>query len=131
MAERTCVDRVLLPVTAAIYRNGEEKQAMRWSFEIGIGGESDKKLFDLILRTREGFGIADRCSQLKIARFTMSISMKDFQVTMSCPKGRVFEIDSQEQRDAAIAKVTQKERELLNRSSMPKWKTSTLHQQEN
>ncbi|KAJ7343099.1 hypothetical protein OS493_040506, partial [Desmophyllum pertusum] len=52
MAERTCVDRVLLPVTAAIYRNGEEKQAMRWSFEIGIGGESDKKLFDLIFTNK-------------------------------------------------------------------------------
>jgi len=44
MAERTFADRVLLPVTAAIYRNGEEKPAIRWSFEMGIGVESDKKL---------------------------------------------------------------------------------------
>ena len=44
--------------TAAIYRNGEEKPAMRWSLE------SDQALFDFIVQVREGFGIADRCSQL-------------------------------------------------------------------
>ena len=30
--DRSLDDRVVLPVTAAIYRNGEEKPAMRWSF---------------------------------------------------------------------------------------------------
>ena len=115
MAERTFADRVLLPVAAAIYRNGEEKPAIRWSFEMGIGVESDKKLFDFMFRIREGLGIADRCSQLKIARFKVTISMKDFQVTANCPEGRVFEIDSQEQWDAAIAKVIRKERQLIGR----------------
>ena len=115
MAKRAFADRVLLPVTAAIYQNGVEKPAMRWSFEMRIGGESDKKLFDFIIRVREGFGIGDRCSQLKISRFTVTISMKDFQVTANCPKGRLFEIDSQEQWDAAIAKVITKERELIGR----------------
>ena len=33
-------DRVLLPVTAVIYRNGQEKAAMRWSFDAAIGQES-------------------------------------------------------------------------------------------
>ena len=32
-------DRVVLPVTHAIYRNAEEKPAMRWSFEMGIGAK--------------------------------------------------------------------------------------------
>ncbi|XP_029197158.1 uncharacterized protein LOC114962364 [Acropora millepora] len=89
MAERTeraFPDSILLPVTAAIYHNGEEKPAMRWSFEMGIGVESDKELFDFVTRFREGFGIGDRCSQLKI--------------------------HSQEQRNAAIGKVLTKEREL-------------------
>lgn len=31
--------------------------------------------------------------------------MKDFQAIANCPKGRLFEIDSQEQWDAAIVKV--------------------------
>ena len=55
----TSHDRILLPVTAAIYHNGEENPAMRWSFEMGIGGESDKELFDFVTRLREGFGIGD------------------------------------------------------------------------
>ena len=108
-------DRILLPVTAAIYPNGEEKPAMRWSFEMGIGGESDKELFDFVTRLREGFGIGDRCSQLKILKYKITISMKDFQVIANCPKGRLFEIDSQEQWNAAIAKVLTKERELIGR----------------
>ena len=60
MADRSFADRVVLPVSAAIYRNGEEKPAMRWSFEMEIGGKSDKMLFDFIFRVREGFGIADQ-----------------------------------------------------------------------
>ena len=118
MAERTeraFPDRILFPVTVAIYHNGEEKPAMRWSFEMGIGGESDKELFDFVTRLREGSGISDRCSQLKILKYKIAISMKDFQVTANCPKGRLFEIDSQEQWNAAIAKVLTKERELIGR----------------
>ena len=62
MVQRAFADRVLLPVTAAIHQNNEEKPAMRWSFEMGIRVESDKKLFDFIVRLREGFVIGDRCS---------------------------------------------------------------------
>ena len=62
MADRSFADRLVLPVTAAIYRNGEEKPAMRWSFEMGIGGESDKMLLDFIFPFREGFGNPDRFS---------------------------------------------------------------------
>jgi len=115
MAERTFADRVLLPVTAAIYRNGQEKTSNTWSFEMGIGVESDKKLFDFIFRIGEGFGIADRYNQPKTARFKVTNSMKDFQVIANCPRGRKFEIDSQEQWDVAIAKVITKERELTGR----------------
>ena len=106
-------DLVLLPVTAVIYRSGQEKAAMRWSFEAAIGRESDKNLFNLILRMREGFGIADRCSQLQITKFAVTVSIKDFKATADCPRGRIFEIDSQEQWDAAIAKEIEKERELI------------------
>ena len=54
MADRSFADRVVLPVTAVIYRNGEEKPTMHWSIEMGIEGESDKMLFDFIFRVREG-----------------------------------------------------------------------------
>ena len=33
------------PVTAAIYQNGEEKLAMRWSFEIATDGGIKKRLY--------------------------------------------------------------------------------------
>ena len=69
--------------------------------------------FFFFFRVREGFVIADRCSQLNKARFRVTISVKDFQVTANCPKGRVFETDSQEQWNAAITKVITKERELI------------------
>ena len=82
---------------------------------MGIGGESDKKLFDFVTRLREGFGIDDRCNQLKILKYKIAISMKDFQMTAKCPKGRLFQKDSQEQWNAAIAKVLTKERELIGR----------------
>ena len=72
-------------------------------------------LFDFIFRVREGFGIADQCSQLNIVRFRVTISVKDFQVTANGPKGRVFAIDSQEQWNAAISKVITKEQELIDR----------------
>ena len=39
MADRSFANRVVLPVTDATYRNGEEKPAMRWSFEMGVGGK--------------------------------------------------------------------------------------------
>ena len=50
LPNRWFVDGVVLPVTAAINRNGEEKPAIHWSFEMGIGGESDRMLFDFIFR---------------------------------------------------------------------------------
>lgn len=92
MAERAFADRVLLPVTAAIYRNGEEKPAMRWSLEMGIGGESDKNLFDFIFRVREGFGIADRCSQLQIAKFRVTISVKDFKLQRTVQRAEYLKL---------------------------------------
>ena len=77
MVERAFADHVLLPITATIRQNNEEKPAMRWSFEMGIRDESGKKLFDFITRLLEGYGIGDRCSQLKISKYKVAISMKD------------------------------------------------------
>ena len=37
-------DGVLLPVIAAIYHNGVEKPAMRWTFEMALGARSDRNL---------------------------------------------------------------------------------------
>ena len=53
------VDRMLLPVTAAIYQNGVEKPAMSWTFTMVIGATSDQKLHGFLQRLRGGFGIAE------------------------------------------------------------------------
>ena len=52
-------------VTSVIYHNGEEKAAIRWSVEIGIGGEGDQKFCELISGIREVFGIADQVQIMK------------------------------------------------------------------
>ena len=115
MADRSFANRVVLPVTDATYRNGEEKPAMRWSFEMGVGAKVTRCCLILFFRVREGFVIVDQCSQLNIARFRVTISVRDFQVTANCPKCRVFAIDSQQQWNAAIFKVITKEQELIDR----------------
>ena len=50
-------------VTSAMYLNGGEKAAIRWSFE--ISGEGDQKFCELISGIREVFEIAD---QVQIAK---------------------------------------------------------------
>ena len=64
MAGRSFADRVVLPVTVAIYRNDKEKPAMRWSFEMGIrgGGEVARCclifFFELEKDLESQFGVA-------------------------------------------------------------------------
>ena len=84
-------DGVLLLVIAAIYRNGVEKPAMRWTFEMALGARSDRNLRLFKQRLRGGFGIADRCSELNIKKFKVSLSIKDFNATAEFPKGGLYE----------------------------------------
>ena len=109
------VDRILLPVTAAIYQNGMEKPAMRWSFEIEVGALSDKDLHRFIERLKRGFGIANGCTELKIQKFKVSLSIKDFTSSPEFPKGRLFEVDSQEQWQPALKNIVNRERELIGK----------------
>ena len=84
-------DGVLLPVIAAIYHNGAEKPAMRWTFEMALGATSDRNLLLSKERLRGGFGIADRCSELNIKKFKVSLTIKDFNATVEFPKGGLYE----------------------------------------
>lgn len=82
----------MLDIAAAIYQNGEETQVMCSSSEMAIGGKSDKMFFGLIFRLKEGFGIADWHSQLKIVRSRVTISVKAFRVTLTGLFSRLFEL---------------------------------------
>ena len=77
------VDCILLPVTAAIYQNGMEKPAMKWFFEIEVGAISDKDLNSFIELLKRGFGIANRCTELKIQKFKLSLSIKDLHLLLN------------------------------------------------
>ena len=90
-------DHILLPMSGATYHDGQEKPSVRWAFEMAIGARSDSSLNGMIQRLRGGFGVADGCSQLNIKKFKVSLSLKNFKHTPEFPKGRLFEIDSEEQ----------------------------------
>ena len=80
-------DRILLPtMSGATYHNRQEKQSMRWTFEIAIGARRDNSLNGMIQRLRGEFEVTGRCSQLNIKKFKVSLSVKNR-----------FEIDSEEQ----------------------------------
>ena len=104
------IDRMLLP---AIYQNGVEKPAMCWTFEMAIGAISDQTLRGFLQRLRGRFGIAERCLELTIRKFKVSLSTKDFKVTPEFPKGRLFEIDCEEQWQTALKYLVNRERELI------------------
>ena len=50
---------------------------MRWTFEMAIGAISDHKLHGFLRRLRGGFGIAERCSELTIRKFKVSLKTKE------------------------------------------------------
>ena len=52
-------------VTSVIYLNGEEKAAVRWSFEIAIDEEGDQKFCEFISGIRKVSGNAD---QVQVAK---------------------------------------------------------------
>ena len=107
----------MLPVAAAIYQNGEEKSAMNWSFEMEIGSEGDKKLFDFIIRLREGFGIGD-AANWKHQNLKLRERLSSFSNNNELSKGQIiWDRFDEEQWDAAIAKVITKGRALIGRLS--------------
>ena len=88
----------IVPVTGAIYSNGQEKPSSRWSFEIGLNLTEDKFLSTVLKRLEKGYGIKDKCAALNITKFKLQASAKDFTLILpEWPKGRIFCIDSQEQ----------------------------------
>ena len=56
----------VVPVTGAIYHNGQEKPTERWSFELGLNVSEDKILSTVLKRLEKGYGIKDKCAALNI-----------------------------------------------------------------
>ena len=63
---------VIVPVTGAIYHNGNEKPTERWCFELGMRTVSDKDFTSVLSRLQKGFNIKEKC-----AKFKIQLSSKD------------------------------------------------------
>ena len=51
----------IVPVTGAIYSNGQEKSSYRWSFDIRLNLTEDKFLSTVLKHLEKGYGIKDKC----------------------------------------------------------------------
>eukprot|EP00794_Sanderia_malayensis_P002785 gene2785-3222_t len=104
----------IVPVTAAIYHNGQEKPTERWSFELGLSVSENKLLSSILKWLERGHGVKDKASALGIARFKIQLSVKDFTRKLpDWPKGRVFAVDYQEQWGNCFPQVLGLQRELI------------------
>ena len=84
MAETEIVRETItvVPVTGAIYHNGQEKPTGRWSFALGLN--------------RERLRNQGQMHRLNITKFKHQASAKDFApILPEWPKGRIFSIGSQ------------------------------------
>ena len=51
---------VIVPVTGAIYHNGNEKPTERWCFELGMRTVLGKDFTSVLSRLQKGFGIKEK-----------------------------------------------------------------------
>ena len=104
---------VILPVTGAIYHNGNEKPTERWCFELGL------KIGDFASvssRLQKGFGIKEKCAMLNIVKCKIQLSLKDYQLKLlEWPKGGIFQIDTQEQWETLLPQIISLQREIIGK----------------
>ena len=62
----------IVPVTAAIYKNGKEKADVKWSFEISVS-PSDSALANFKKRLYETYGTREKCLELQIENFVIKL----------------------------------------------------------
>ena len=105
---------VIVPFTGAVYHNGNEKPTERWCFELGMRTILDKDFTSVLSRFQKGFGIKEKCEMLNIVK---SFSSKDFRPKLpEWPKGRIFQIDTQEQWETALPQIISHQREMIGKS---------------
>ena len=88
----TCM-KVLHKVTACIYKQGDEKPAMKWSFLTKMQ-ECDLSSF---LRCLKSYGFDDRAKEIGISKYKMKLQYKRLTAKLEFPRGRIFAIDTDEQ----------------------------------
>ena len=107
---------IIVPVTGAIYDNENEKPTERWCFEIGLRMIGDRDFASILNRLQKGFGLKEKCAMLNIVKYKIQLSSKDFQPKLpEWPKGRIFQIDTQEQREAVVPQIISHQKEIIGK----------------
>ena len=87
MAETNTVRETItiVPVTGAIYHNGQEKPTERSSFELGLNSSEDKILSTVLRRLEKGYVIKDKCTALSLQSSIFRLQRKTLH--RYCPSG--------------------------------------------
>lgn len=94
MATRT---KMLHEVTAAIYKNGNDKACSRWSFFFRMDLNDPPTLSDTITRLKGTSGLHERAEELGVRSYKVRLSIKRNEPEPDFPKGRIFSMDTQDQ----------------------------------
>ena len=88
--------KVLHEVTGCIFKQGDYKPAMKWSFLTKIEVE-DLASF---LRNLKSSGIDQRAKEIGVLKYKLKFQYK--RLTPEFPRGRIFSIDTDEQFQIAL-----------------------------
>ena len=102
--------KVLHEITACIYKQGDEKPAMKWSFLHKLVTESLASL----MKELKACGVDERAKELGIQKFKMKLLYKRMIAEQDFPRGRIFAIDTQDQYELALP-LLQDKHELIRK----------------
>ncbi|CAG2235332.1 unnamed protein product [Mytilus edulis] len=89
--------KVLHEVTCAIYKAGQDKPAVRWSFFFKYDEDSVESLSEVLERMNATCGIKERANEIFVMNYKIKLSVRRMEPEPEFPKGRVFAIDTESQ----------------------------------
>lgn len=89
--------KVLHEVTCAIYKAGQDKPAVRWSFFFKYDEDSVESRSEVLERMNATCGIKERANEIFVMNYKIKLSVRRMEPEPEFPKGRVFAIDTESQ----------------------------------
>ena len=81
-----------------------------------IGDRDFAPIVNRLNRLQKELGIKEKCALLNIVKYKIQLSSKDFQPKLpEWPKGRIFQIDTQEQWEAVVPQIISHQREIIGK----------------
>ena len=96
--------KVLHEVTGCIFKQGDEKPAMKWSFVTKIEVEDSASF----LRNLKSSGIDQRAKKIGVLKYKLKLQYKRLMPDPEFPRGRIFSIDTDEQFQIALTLLLDK-----------------------